>query len=155
MSSQVPVRIGTATAGRRVTEDAIELAGYCSRPSCRKQFQQATGPGRKREFCSETCRRLADKEHKQAQARVAHFADLLYQSRIDVLAFGRDDDEDRATLTPEAEVRMMMTAHGAIQRAELLLETTENDDLPVRELRSVVSAVGPLLESFAAGRSTS
>src|SRR5215831_7103636 len=52
------------------TEDLID---YCSRPNCRKEFRWAAGPGRRQAYCSEMCRRAAEKELRQTRASLARF----------------------------------------------------------------------------------
>ena len=73
------------------TEDLID---YCSRPMCRKEFRRAVAPGRRQEYCSEVCRRTAERELRQARSRLAHFEDLVQKLRTDVAAFGRSDVAD-------------------------------------------------------------
>jgi DNA-binding phage protein len=150
MGSQIPARIGALDPATSADDDVIELAGYCGRPSCRQQFPQTVGPGRRREYCSETCRRGADRDYKKAKAMVAHFTDLLERSRYDVATFGRDNEESTGVLTPEAEAAMVTKAYGAIQRVEGMLEIAEDHgDRWLRELRTLVTAVSPLLGSIA------
>lgn len=45
----------------------FDFADYCARPMCRKEFRQSAGRGRRRDYCSETCRRLADRDYKRAK----------------------------------------------------------------------------------------
>ncbi|WP_091730790.1 hypothetical protein [Nocardioides scoriae] len=70
-----------------------ELWDRCARPACREQFQRSTERGRPREYCSDTCKKVADREYKQAQGAVVHYDKLLRQARSDVAAFGRGDQE--------------------------------------------------------------
>lgn len=148
MNPQASIRIDTAASTGTAAFEELELAGYCGRPSCRAQFQQATGPGRRREYCSETCRRGADKDYKQAQAMVTHLTRLLERSQYDLAAFGRDDDEDGAVRTPAAEAHLVKKAYGAIQRAEAIVQfAAEPNDRWFCELRDLAAAVGPLLKS--------
>lgn len=74
-------------------DDDFDLPDLCARPQCRKEFRQNLGRGRKANYCSETCRRLADRDYKRARATVEQFERLARRSRYDVLAFGRSADE--------------------------------------------------------------
>lgn len=123
----------------------IELAGYCGRPSCRKQFQQIQGRGRRREFCSDTCRRGADKDYKRAKAMVEHFEALVTRSKYDLASFGRGDEE---IATPEAQLRTIAAAGAALQRAHAVLEWAQGgDERLLSELRLLVEAVAPAIEA--------
>jgi hypothetical protein len=122
----------------------IELTGYCGWPSCRKPFPQTTGRGRRREFCSETCRRGADRDYKRAKAMVEHFEKLLTRSRYDVAAFGRGDEEVE---TPEVQARLVADANAALQRARAVLEWAQGGDQRLlNELRLLVEGVAPVIE---------
>ncbi len=129
-----------------VAADATELdlADYCSRPACRRQFQQSTGRGRRREFCSDLCRRLADKEYKQAKAMVDHFERLARRQRHSVLAFGRTADEaDDLDLSQEVAIAR---AQAALDRAQAILKFSEGRDaLLVAELEALHDGVRPLI----------
>ena len=74
---------------RRGEAATQELPDYCARPMCRSPFTRVVGPGRPQAFCSEVCRRAAEKELRQAKSLLAHFEDLTAQLRIDIAAFGR------------------------------------------------------------------
>ncbi len=143
MGSRTSVQIGNPT-----TEDddlEFELTGYCGRPSCRRAFPQTSGRGRRREFCSDTCRRGADKEYKRAKAMVAHFEELLQRSRYDVASFGRSGDEDTVRV-PDDAIRIAANAFAAVQRAQGILHfASGGDERLLNELRSLVSAVAPLV----------
>jgi hypothetical protein len=135
----------TSTHPRRARSEAAEpedLVDYCSRPTCRKEFRRAAGPGRRQAFCSEFCRRAGERELRQARSRLAHFETVVEKLRIDVAAFGRDDD------APEAGIlELRRRAHEAISRTGGALEFMSSRDEPaVRELHRLYDAVAPLFE---------
>jgi len=66
--------------------DVQELPDYCARPSCRREFVRVVGRGRPQTFCSEVCRRAAEKELRHARSRLAHFEELTAQLKIDIAA---------------------------------------------------------------------
>lgn len=126
-------------------EPGPDLIDYCARPKCRAEFRQSAGRGRRRDYCSETCRRIADREYKQAKATVEHFERLTERSRHDVRAFGRaaDDLEAGADLTAEVAVER---ANGAIDRARAVLRFAgDSDDAYAVELRSLSESIEPAL----------
>ena len=128
-------------------DDAQELVGYCARPLCRGEFRRILGPGRPAAFCSDICRRRAEKEHRQATARLTNYEAVVEQLRIDVAAFGHSveaDAGDQGAVTPD----MRRRAQDAVQRAggavEFLRESTEPGG---RELCALYDAVAPVLRS--------
>jgi hypothetical protein len=139
--------ISDAATHVHVADDVfeIELTGYCGWPSCRKPFPQTTGRGRRKEFCSETCRRGADRDYKRARAMVEHFEKLLTRSRYDVATFGRGDEEVE---TPDVQARLFADANAALQRAQAVLEWAQvGDQRLLVELRLLVEGVAPVIET--------
>lgn len=126
-------------------EPGPDLADYCARPKCRTEFRQSTGRGRRRDYCSETCRRIADREYKQAKATVEHFERLAERSRHDVRAFGRaaDDLDAAADVTTDVAVER---ARGAMERARAVLRFAgDSDDAYAVELRALSESIEPAL----------
>jgi len=74
--SEAPDRLRAMPGADELPDDDFEFADYCARPMCRKEFRQSAGRGRRRDYCSETCRRLADRDYKRAKALVEHFERL-------------------------------------------------------------------------------
>ena len=128
--------------------DAEELVDYCWRPGCRKEFRRMAGRGRRQVYCSEICRRKAEKELRQAQSRLVHYEHVVERLRIEVAAYGRPDlDEvgaERLPLSPDAR---RMAAENAIRRAQGVLTFANPDDLAVQELRMLCEAVAPIVLS--------
>lgn len=125
----------------------FEIAEYCGRLSCRKPIVQPGGRGRRREFCSETCRRGADREYKRAKALVEHFEQYLRRTRYEVAAYGRKAEADSGFRTPEEEVQAQSAARAAVSRAEAVLEYVDGEanDRFLSELRRLVDAVNPVV----------
>ena len=115
-----------AAARRRSEANAQELPDYCARPMCRSPFTRVVGPGRPQAFCSEVCRRAAEKELRQAKSLLAHFEDLTAQLRIDIAAFGRGG-LSQATETAE------------------MAFVGDSDDPLAQELRALHAAVSPVI----------
>jgi len=127
-------------------EGDFEVVEYCGRLSCRKPIVQTAGRGRRREFCSETCRRGADREYKRAKAHVETFERNLRNFRHEVAAYGRRAED--GSLTREEEERIERKAVVALGRAQAVVEfSADVDDRFLKELRELVHAVEPLLNS--------
>ena len=140
----VPARARIAWHPRQ--GDAEQLTGYCWRPRCRKVFRYTAGPGRAKPYCSETCRRAAEKELRQARSRLAHFEALVGRFRIDVAVFARPGaDGADAQLPPSIEAQQ--TAENAVRRAAGVLVFANPDDPAVDELRKLYNAVVPVILS--------
>lgn len=142
-----------ASAEQEVDAD-FEIVEYCGRLSCRRPIVQTAGRGRRREFCSETCRRGADRDYKRAKALVDHFEQSLTKTRHEVAAYGRKSEADSGLQTPADHARMMADARVALGRAETVLEYTTGIDERFRdELDRLVTALRPLVGP-AEGRAT-
>lgn len=126
--------------------DVLEVAAFCARPSCRREYRRVTQPGRPQAYCSEVCRRSAEKELRQLRARLAHFDSVVEQVRIDIAAHSRNDD----AVVPVLELRQ--AASNAVARAAGVLRfTTESRDPLADELKLLHDAVAPLIATNASG----
>lgn len=143
--SELAVAATTADA-----DDQFDLPDLCARPQCRQEFRQSVGRGRKKDYCSETCRRLADRDYKRARATVEHFEKLARRSRHDVLAFGRSADEQfEAAMSEDVSIAR---AVGALDRAEAVLRFVgDSDDRLVVELEALSNGVRQLVRGAEAG----
>lgn len=121
------------------------LIDYCSWPDCRKEFRRTARPGRPQEYCSEICRRAAEKELRRARSRLAHYEGVVEKLRIDVAAFGRPDADqdigDELPLSLDARQR----AESAVLRASGVLRFANPDDPAVQELQRLFRAVAPIV----------
>lgn len=126
------------------TDDQFDLPDLCARPLCRQEFRQSVGRGRKKDYCSETCRRLADRDYKRARATVEHFEKLARRSRHDVLAFGRSADElDDGHVSEEVAIAR---AASALDRADAVLRFAgDADPRLVAELKALSNGVRALV----------
>ncbi|HQD60457.1 MAG TPA: hypothetical protein PLS37_04465 [Propioniciclava tarda] len=131
-------------------DDEFDLPDMCARPQCRQEFRQNVGRGRKANYCSETCRRLADRDYKRAKATVEHFEKLARRSRYDVLAFGRSSDEAVEADSPEVVLRTALNALGRVD-AVLRFVGGDADQRLVDELVELRDAVKPLVAQTQAG----
>lgn len=142
--SEAPDRLRAMPGADELPDDDFEFADYCARPMCRKEFRQSAGRGRRRDYCSETCRRLADRDYKRAKALVEHFERLARRSRHDVLAFGRAADESESSVVSDDVALERATA--AVERARAILRfASDADERLVAELESLCEAVTPAL----------
>ena len=126
-------------------DETQELIDYCARPLCRAEFRRQAGPGRRQSYCSELCRRTAEKQARQTRSRLAHFEGVVEQLRTDVAAFGRSVDDDAAD-EGTTSIQERRRAENAVNRAGGILDFTPDAEEPlVRELRALYDAVAPLV----------
>jgi hypothetical protein len=136
------VRTSNHPGGVPETEALID---YCWRPRCRKPIQRTAGPGRRKEYCSDICRRTAAKELRQVRARLTHFEELVQKLRIDVAAFGKSDSDETADEELTLSLDARQTAENAVRRALGALVFANPDEPAVRELRMLCDAVAPIV----------
>jgi hypothetical protein len=130
-----------AAAVTPADDDAQELVDYCARPACRQEFRRLLGRGRRQAYCTDLCRRAAERELRQLRSRLAHFDSLVDQLRVDVAAFGHSDREDR-TLTKGDDTQR--TAELAVARAGGVVAFVRGSEDPLAvELRMLYDAVAP------------
>jgi len=119
----------------------FDIVEYCGRLSCRKPIVQPAGRGRRREFCSETCRRGSDREYKRAKALVETSERNLRTFRHEVAAYGRRAEAADGFQTPEDEARALMAAVAALSRAQAVVQfSSDTDNRYVDELRRLIAA---------------
>ncbi|CUR54612.1 hypothetical protein NOCA2200002 [metagenome] len=134
------------------TDGDYEVAEYCGRLSCGKVIVQTAGRGRRREFCSETCRRGADREYKRAKGLVEHFERYLRKTRHEVAAYGRKAEVDGGFQTPDELAAVRLAAAAAVSRAQGILDFAGGEeDRFLDELRRLTVAVGPLVGTDSEG----
>ncbi|MCZ4499989.1 MAG: hypothetical protein JWQ74_2544 [Marmoricola sp.] len=130
------------------SDEAVDQVGiYCGRLTCGKLIVHTLGRGRRKEFCSETCRRAADREYKRARGRVELFEEQLRRNQHEVAAYGRKAEE--GTLTPEQRIGLETSARIAFTRASTVVELGASTDRAASELADLVAALRPLFESQA------
>lgn len=141
-----PRTAAARTAERARPTDSQELPDYCARPACRRAFTRVVGPGRPQAFCSEVCRRSAERELRQAKSRLAHFEALVDQMRADVAAFSRTGTPEEADPTAGSSFEARRSALDAVHRVAGVLAFLERSDDPVaRELSALHAAVLPVV----------
>ncbi len=122
--------------------EAEDLPDYCARPTCRQPFTRSGGRGRRQAYCSEICRRAAERELRQTRARLEHFEHVVAQLRTDIASFGSSSPDSPAdTGTPDPSA-----AAEAVARTGGILAFLENSTDPLaQELRALHDAVRPVI----------
>ena len=129
-------------AGAFAGAPAEDLPAYCARPSCRNPYTRTVGPGRPQLYCSDICRRSADREARQLRQRLAHYEAVAAQLRADLSAFEPHERDE----TGAHELEPTQHAAAAVHRAAGLLDFLGTSDEPLaRALRGLHDAVAPIV----------
>lgn len=143
MSGTGPVVEEGGVPQASVPED--ELADFCARPACRREFRRTLGPGRRQAYCSEICRRSAEREFRQVAQRLKHFEGVVGQLRVDLAAFGRPGGSDDSAPEESARPDARANAAKAVARVGGILTFIGDSSEPLaKELRVLYEAVAPL-----------
>ncbi len=138
-------RTGVDGQANRI-EDAETLPDLCSRPHCRNEFRRTPGPGRRPAYCSDICRRTAERELRQVRSRLARFERLVEMLRDDLAAFGKQDSDNVGEVMQPGPDQMRL-AEDATRRAAGVLVFANPEEPAVRELRKLHDAVAPVILS--------
>ena len=124
----------------QVVDEPQEVAAFCARPGCDREFRKLIARGRPQAYCSDTCRRSAEREVRRLRSRLAHFEAMVDQHRRMIAAYDREADEGSRDVE-EATQRLRQ----AVARASGVLRFVENSDQPLAdELRVLHSAAAAL-----------
>jgi hypothetical protein len=123
--------------------EAEGLDDFCARPKCRTKFQRTIGPGRKQAYCSDFCRRQAERELRQTRTRLAHYERLVKTHRADLAAFGKTDFDPADNEAQPLDVQR--TAEDAVRRAAGALAFANPDEPAVQELQRLFDAVASIV----------
>lgn len=121
----------------RVPDSVVD---YCARPRCRREFRRSTGRGRPRDYCSDTCRRSAQNELREARLRLARFEALVAQFRTDVAAFTGDTEAETGEVAPRLRA---LEALAEAKGAHPFL--VKSDDAGARAFVALYEGVAPFL----------
>lgn len=124
-------------------EETESLVDFCARPQCRREFRRTIGPGRKQAYCSQMCRRKAERELRQKRISLAHFEGVVDMLRGDIAAFGKTDFDAADHEAQPLDVRQ--AAEDAVRRAAGALRFANPDEPAVQELQKLFDAVAPIV----------
>jgi hypothetical protein len=93
-------------AGRRSDAELQVLEATCANPRCDEQFQRELGPGRRKDFHSDECRRRAEQDRRRLASRLEHYERQAEQMRARIAAYvrtGIDEMTEGVAAGPTAE----------------------------------------------------
>lgn len=130
------------------TADSLELTTRCAHPRCRSEFRIPVAPGRRRQYCSETCKSAADRDYKRAKATVDHYQQLLQDARRDLSTFGRSDSEALSADVATDQYRATLRLREAVTTAKTAVAFAQPGDERLHQILSeLVAAIGQTAEA--------
>jgi len=70
------------------------LQATCANPRCDEQFLRPVGPGRRKDFHSEECRRDAERDYRRLAGLLEHYERQADQMRARIAAYVRTNSDD-------------------------------------------------------------
>lgn len=140
-STRTPAERGGGPSSSAAGSTDPGLPAYCALPGCRTEYRQFVAVGRAQRFCSEECRRNAQNEQRRARSKLRHLEGLVEQARIDLAAFGCDDDSARSAEDPRQRATL-----GLARAAGVMAFLKDSDDKAAREFVALYESVAPCFE---------
>jgi hypothetical protein len=88
--------------------------GVCANPRCDEQFVRTPGPGRRKDFHNEECRRSAERDLRRTFARLEHHERQAEQLRARAAAYLRTSVEPTDTIVTGPTVAEAQAAREAM-----------------------------------------
>jgi hypothetical protein len=135
--------------GLPATQDDLGLASQqftCANPRCDTQFQRRPGPGRRKDFHDDECRRSAERDLRRTLALLEHHERQAEQLRARAAAYMRTnlDEADGPSPTVTAEQRRLAAeAVAEVRGMSRFLENHQGEF--AQDLLKLYSAVDPLV----------
>lgn len=127
------------------------LEATCANPRCDEQFRRAVGPGRRKDFHSEECRRNAERDFRRLTGLLEHYNRQAEQMRARIAAYLRTNgDEEMDSSGPSAaEAERARLAVAEVRGMARFLRNHEDEF--AQELLRLFEAVEPLVRSSPVG----
>ena len=118
----------------------------CANPRCDVQFQRRPGPGRRREFHDDDCRRDAERDLRRTLALLGHHERQAEQLKARAAAYVRttlDDDDASLPMVTEEQRRTAAEAVAEVRGMSRFLENHQGEF--AADLLKLYRAVAPLV----------
>jgi hypothetical protein len=132
---------------RRDDAELQVLQATCANPRCDEQFLRPVGPGRRKDFHSEDCRRNAERDQRRLSGLLEHYNRQADQMRARISAYLRTNtDVVVAPVGPTAEeLRRAREAVAEVRGMARFLRGHQDDF--AQELLRLFEAVEPVVGS--------
>lgn len=134
-------------AERRSDADVLVLQATCANPRCDQEFDRDLGPGRRKDFHSEECRRRSEADRRKLASRVEHYERQAETMRARLNAYVRvSNDGEPQTPHAGATSEQMQRARDAIMEVKGMTRFLRgHQDEFAQDLLKLFEAVEPLV----------
>jgi hypothetical protein len=142
---------GIGLAEHRDDAELQVLEATCANPRCDEQFLRSVGPGRRKDFHSEECRRNAERDYRRMAGLLEHYNRQATQMRARIDAYLRTncDDGVQSYGPSAAEVERARLAVAEVRGMARFLRNHEDEF--AQDLLRLFEAVEPLVRSSQVG----
>jgi hypothetical protein len=136
-------------AERRSDAEILVLQATCANPRCDVEFDRDLGPGRRKDFHTEECRRRAEADRRKLTSRLEHYERQADTMRARLSAYIRTSTDGepqtpRAGATPE----QIQRARDAIMEVKGMTRfLSGHQDEFAQDLLKLFVAVEPLVDA--------
>ena len=135
-------------AERREDAEREVLQATCANPRCDEQFLRTVGPGRRKEFHSEDCRRAAERDYRRLTSRLEHYERQAEQMRSRLDAYLRTNvEEGVAERTGPSTVEISRAREAIAEVRGMALFLPQHQGEFAQHLLNLFEAVEPLVPS--------
>jgi hypothetical protein len=127
------------------------LEATSANPRCDEQFLRSVGPGRRKDFHSEECRRNAERDYRRLAGLLEHYNRQATQMRARIDAYLRTNGDDgvQSSGPCAAEVERARLAVAEVRGMARFLRNHEDEF--AQDLLRLFEAVEPLVRSSQVG----
>ena len=135
-------------AERRDDAEREDLQATCANPRCDEQFLRSVGPGRRKDFHSEDCRRAAERDYRKLASRLEHYERQAEQMRARLGAYLRTNNKDAVVERTGPSMAEMERAREAIAEVRGMARfLPQHQSEFAQDLLHLFEAVEPLVRS--------
>jgi hypothetical protein len=113
---------------------------------CRHEFTRSLNRGRRKDYCSDECRRLVDNERRRTRARLKHYQQNIARLRADAAAYSLSENGPHPTRT-STDGSVGQALESALTRAEGIIAGAGSKNRLAGELALLVEAVRNYLDA--------
>lgn len=133
---------------KRRDDEREDLQATCANPRCDEQFLRIAGPGRRKDFHSEDCRRAAERDYRRLTSRLEHYERQAEQMRARLDAYLRTNIEEAAAERTGPTTAEISRAREAIAEVRGMAQfLPQHQGKFAEDLLNLFKAVEPLVSS--------
>ncbi|WP_142271092.1 hypothetical protein [Mycobacterium sp. AT1] len=136
-------------AERRGESETLVLQATCANPRCDQAFDRDLGPGRRKDFHSEECRRRTEADRRKLTSRLEHYERQAETMRARLNAYIRSShDGEPQTPCVGATPEQIRRARDAVMQVKGMARFLRgHEDEFAQDLLKLFDAVEPLVDA--------